>query len=220
MSGGFRLGVFAGVAVLAACQRDPGPWTSAHVLAPALARVDANADGKVTQDEYDAVSLGAPSFAEADTNHDGALSLTELRALTLAQDPIAYAEAAKTAGQGAYPVGPGDFVGGATMEQPATGGPPNETWFVLQVLREEIRSVNPGAQLPDDTMLSIAGRTNSLASPDSQWVLSQLAQQAAAAGLDFPSGLLAQTVPGDAAPTGTAAPAAATVPAPAAPLPE
>lgn len=200
-------------AVLAGCQRDPSPWTSAHVLAPALARIDANADGKVTQDEYDAVSLGSPSFADADTDHDGVLSLTELRALTLAQDPIEYAAAAKAAGQGAYPAGPNDFVGGATMDQHGSGGPPNETWFVLQVLREEIRSVNPAAPVPDDTMLSYAGRTDSLSSPESQWVLGQLAQQAGALGLDFPSGLI-QTAPAGAAP------GAAASETPGAPLPE
>ena len=78
-------------------------------LAPTLAHLDRNADGKVDAAEYNAVLWKGPGFEEADGDGNGVLGLEELCALFLEQDPSTFDPAMEEAVQGAPPVAPGSL---------------------------------------------------------------------------------------------------------------
>ncbi len=175
-----------GLLLSSGCETSPAsPWTSARALAPVLNRIDANQDGKVTEDEYAARAILDPAFSVVDTNRDGVLSLGELEALTLGQDPLAYGVAAKTAEQGKY--GSGSAPTSRPVFDMQALGPPNETFYVLRDLREEITSVNPDIPVPSDADIALAATSDSLSSEASLRVLAQLEQASTTAGLKFPA---------------------------------
>jgi hypothetical protein len=189
---------------LPACETTAvSPWTSARALAPALARIDTNHDGKVTEDEYVARAILEPAFAAIDTNADGMLSLGELEVLTLGQDPLTYGTAAKSAAQGNYAGSSSGPRSAPTVDIQALG-PPTETFFVLRDLREEVLSVNPNLPVPSDADIALAARTDNLGSEQSRLVLAQLEQASTAAGLKFPTRFRA--APPSAFPSAPAAP--------------
>ncbi len=64
-------------------------WTEEGAVAPTLAHVDADQDGKVSAKEYEAVRFRGPPFAEVDADGNGAISRAELLALVLDKDPTA-----------------------------------------------------------------------------------------------------------------------------------
>ena len=66
----------------------PVGWSRDAALNPALVRMDADDDGRVTKAEYDKVAYKAPSFDVADLDHDGVLAVRELAALVTGQDPV------------------------------------------------------------------------------------------------------------------------------------
>ncbi len=174
-----------GLLLASGCETSPAsPWTSARALAPALTRIDANHDGKVTEDEYAARAILEPTFSMVDTNRDGVLSLGELEALTLGQEPLAYGVAAKTAEQGKYGSGSAGPTNRSAFDMQALG-PPTETFFVLRDLREEVTSVNPDIPVPSDADIALAAASDSLSSEASLRVLAQLEQASTTAGLKF-----------------------------------
>ncbi len=64
---------------------------------------------------------------------------------------------------------------------------PPEAYYVLLVLRDEVRSVDPTIPVPDDITLRDVGWKGSLTSPDAKAVLAQLQTASAAAHVDFPA---------------------------------
>ena len=74
---------------MAACA-PAATWTRDAAIAPALARVDRDHDGRLSQAEYDKVAWRGPAFATADADHDGALGLAEVDALMTSQDPVTF----------------------------------------------------------------------------------------------------------------------------------
>jgi hypothetical protein len=60
---------------------------------------------------------------------------------------------------------------------------------VFAILREEIRSVDPNALVPDQERLVEVGRKGSLDSPEALAILAELEAAATKAGLPFPASL-------------------------------
>jgi hypothetical protein len=66
-----------------------GPrWSAEHAMEPFWSRLDEDADGRVSREEYERVAYAAPPFEAVDTDLDGALSTKEVLALTLSEGPL------------------------------------------------------------------------------------------------------------------------------------
>jgi hypothetical protein len=233
-------------------------FTDDSVLAPALARLDTDADGKVTAEEYARVAFKGPTFVEIDVDKDGAVSLAELRTIVFAQDPEKYfperkhpmrgakdgrtaaagmpgagAAGAGGAGEGAAgpPGGPQGGASGPGMGGPRPGGRggkggpgkggpgiggkghreptlPPPSLLVLQILCEEILSVDPASTACVDTEVLRIGEGGSLQTPEARALLATLESASDAAKIGFPTALRAANAPAssvDGPPATTAA---------------
>lgn len=99
-------------------------WAPEVVLAPTLARMDADHDGRVSTDEYERVRFHAPAFDAVDTDDDGTLSHAEVLDLIQTQSPsdFYYPSIRK-----ARPKAPGEGGAGRSERLPgvATGSSPD-----------------------------------------------------------------------------------------------
>lgn len=113
--------------LFAACA--PDSWSDDAVLAPTLARLDADHDGKVTAAEWNAAAQDGPKFEKVDTDHDKTLSLAELVAYNAATDPLtAFNPFHAARPDGKPPKGHPVAGPNAPVATPTgTGGPPNPT---------------------------------------------------------------------------------------------
>jgi hypothetical protein len=164
---------------LLACHREPG-WTEPAAVEPALARLDADRDGRVDQAEFDRVAWGGPSFAFADADRDGALSAAELAAALRKVDPLDFDDAPPR-GAPDPKLGPG-MTGTFTVEQ-------RWLWELLYSLRGEALAKDPAAPVPSDEAVRAAIATGRVDAAATQAVLVQLRDAWTAVGLTFPAGL-------------------------------
>ncbi len=166
--------------VLQACHSTP-PIPTETALAPALAHMDRDGDGKVTREDYLAVAYSAPPFGMADENSDEQLQARELADLLLSQDPITF-----DGGKGRAPVSqvldPQVFHPGS-YEERMLGD-------LFSFLAMEARYRDPAPPLPDAPAISRAASTATLDSPESQAVLDMLHKAYQAVDLPFPPRLI------------------------------
>ena len=173
------------VTVLAACGGDDA-WSHRGALAPTLAAMDADGDGRVGAAEYGALALGGPSFSAVDIDRDGAISPGELAALVFTQDPLRF--------------------DGAGLREPwsediqaRTVHPdPYEQRTVRDLLRalcELVRAADPGAALPGEADIEAAARPRRLDSPASRAVLEDIRAAAERAGAALPPRLFPEGAP-------------------------
>lgn len=110
--------------LLLACTTQPsGPWTGTRALTPALARLDTDKDGRVTEGEWARVQFHGGEFSQVDTDHDGAISLAELRVLTFAQDPATFYEPGEQRDLEQLLAGPGVDVAKLALQLQPDRGP-------------------------------------------------------------------------------------------------
>jgi hypothetical protein len=72
------------------CGSPRDPWTEAGALAPNLARIDTDRDGRVTDAEWARVAYAAPPLGSLDEDEDGALDAGELSRWLATQDPVRF----------------------------------------------------------------------------------------------------------------------------------
>ncbi len=172
------------VAALAACGGG-GEWSYRGALAPSLAAMDADGDGRVSAAEYSALALAGPPFTAVDIDRDGAIAPEEFEELVFGQDPLRF--------------------DGAPLREPwsediqdRTVHPdPYEQRTVRDLLRalcELVRTADPGAELPDEGAIEAAARTRRLDSPAARAVLDDIRAAAERAGAALPPRLF----PGEA----------------------
>ena len=65
-------------------------WTPEAVLAPEIARLDADHDGTVSRSEYERAAWNGPPFATADADGSGDLSVGELLTLFRTEDAVGF----------------------------------------------------------------------------------------------------------------------------------
>ena len=125
-------------------------WTEAAALAPHLARLDADGDGRVRAGEYDPHVWNGPSFGSADRDHDGVLSAAELSALVRAQQPTSFDGISAEA----------ELRRGSVVAAPTGGG--RDAWEVLVWLNDELRHAGDPGLDPDAVAVAVArGRLDS-----------------------------------------------------------
>ena len=101
---------------------------------------------------------------------------------------------------GGQPGGPGMMQGGApgrpgtAPDDPLTPRP--DAYYVLMALREEVLSVDPAADLPDEHTFTQVGMVGSLRTPEAVVLLTQLQAASTKAGLAFPTALFESPKPG------------------------
>lgn len=161
-----------GLLLVLACHT--GRWTDDAALAPTLARMDADHDGRVTEAEYTHVAFGAPTFDRCDADADGTLDLSELAALVAEQDPVEFFP---------YPR--------RMRQEPAVPAAPRywRDQDVLRAIRDEIVAKDAAAAVPDDAALHAATNAGDLASAEVAVVLAQLQAAADASAAPFPPSL-------------------------------
>lgn len=181
-------------------------WTREAALAPALARLDHDRDGRVTQAEYEPASFTGPTFAKLDANGNGAMDLAELDAMLLAADPGTFYtpfkpdDTKKKKGSSGARPGEGSPVGKGAREfggeQPGPpGSQPRRTWDevftmrVFETLVEEVVSVDATLAVPSHEDLRAAAEGGDLESPPVKAILARLQAAHEVAGLQFPRSL-------------------------------
>lgn len=90
--------------------------------------------------------------------------------------------------------GPGAGRPGAAPGDPLTPRP--DAYYVLMALREEVLSVDPAADLPDEQTFTRIGMFGSLRTPEAVLLLGQLQAASTKAGLAFPTALFEGPKPG------------------------
>lgn len=144
--------------LLAACAAPP-MWSDEAVLGGVRARLDRDADGRVTAAEYDAARWNGPPFASADTDGSGELSASELAELLVGQSPTAFD------GTHAAPGRRGVAQALLTAEQ-------RPVWEVLVWMGDTLRAQDlPG---PDPAAVERAVATGSMTSPETRAVLAAM----------------------------------------------
>lgn len=150
------------------------PWTPESALAPHLARLDTDADGRVTDTEYTRTRRDGPPFATADQDGDGALGAGELVWLVRAQSPTTF-------DGDALPVR-------AKIEAPqprALTGGARDVAEVLVWMGDALRAAgDPG---PDPAAVAAAVETGRLDSVETQAVLDAMRPAWTARGWGWPA---------------------------------
>ena len=200
-----------------------GGWTEAGALAPSLAVLDVDHDGRVTTTEYERVHLAGAAKPEADTNLDGVVSADELTTLLTTVDPASpdarVQGKPRGAGKGGGKGGrgkhggdmPGDGAGpkrgngkkdGHAQDNPKADAAQKrresqlELGLVLESLRQEIAYAQPAAALPTDRQIADAVASGSLYTQTSRDLLRALETAADTASVPFPASLRAAIVAG------------------------
>ncbi|MDP2315761.1 MAG: hypothetical protein Q8P41_22880 [Pseudomonadota bacterium] len=107
--------------MLACTDAPTGPWTREAALAPQLARMDLDRDGRIIGPEYEHVRYAGAFFPAVDTDHDGFFSVAELDTLTTGQDPVTFFLGLTRMQEG--PQGRGGMQGGMQGGPPGMGRP-------------------------------------------------------------------------------------------------
>jgi hypothetical protein len=165
--------------LLLACETGPR-WTEAGAVAPAVARVDTNGDGRLDETEFARAAWKSPSFDFTDADKDEALTPAELAVALKKVDPLDF-DGAPARGAPDPRLGPG-MTGTFTVEQ-------RWLWELLYGLRDEALAKDPAAPVPTDEAVRTAIATGSVDAAATQAVLVQLRDAWTAAGLTFPAGL-------------------------------
>ncbi|MFZ5479644.1 MAG: hypothetical protein ACOZNI_22955 [Myxococcota bacterium] len=162
------------------------PWTTERALAPALARLDSDGDGRVVAAEWARVDDGGATFAEADADGDGAVDVGELAAVNAGADPLAWFEE-----RGGI-VGPRKRTDKKRMPIDTRRDRPTPDQLVLRVLVEDIRAKDPSVPLPDPARVDAVGRAGDLRGEEARALLAELEAASEQAGLGFPEPLRAR----------------------------
>ena len=175
-------------------------WTEPGAVEPTLERLDADHDGEVNADEYQARLFHGAPFEQVDTDHDGELSAEELLQSMLTSDPSSLTVPR---------TGPQVVRAKKGKDKERKGGAPGKIedqpadarrvrsesqWVIrmtLLALKEEVRSVNPNAATPTDDEIKVAAASNDLRTVETRAVLAKLEAASDAAGIDFPARLRA-----------------------------
>ncbi|MFZ5480103.1 MAG: hypothetical protein ACOZNI_25280 [Myxococcota bacterium] len=137
-------------------------WTPETALAPFLARLDADGDGRATQAEVVPARMPAAAFDAMDADDDGAISVGELETSLRINDPDRWAEGV---------LDPSAEM--AAMLRQEHVGDRSDGWM-LQVLREEALARDPAAAVPSPEEMfaaAMAGR----GSPEWEAAIAKLA---------------------------------------------
>lgn len=175
-------------------------WTEENALAPTLAHLDRDGDGRVEVAEYEAVALRGTPFAEADADGDGALSVSELAALAAGEDPALLSHALKGPPKNGHRRA-GNESGKRPLNKTADGkqaapkaGDHNldSGWavrMVLESLRDEVRYADPNAALPTDDAIGAAASSGHLHTAETRVLLRELETLSDTAKIAFPPSL-------------------------------
>ncbi|MES2645067.1 MAG: hypothetical protein V4850_36610, partial [Myxococcota bacterium] len=151
--------------LLLACGREAAPWTPSWTpegaLAPHLARLDTDGDGRVTEAEYTRTRREGPPFATADRSGDGALAADELVWLVRAQSPTTFDGDAAPLPAGLDPADRRARTGGA-----------RDVWELLTWMGDSLRAA--GAPGPDPAAVEAAVNSASLDSAETRAVLAAM----------------------------------------------
>jgi hypothetical protein len=188
------------IPLLLACAPS-GPWTAERAVAPTLAVLDRDHDGRVVAGEYLRSAWAAPPFSSVDGDGDGVLAADELGVLIEGVDPLSLS--GQGGGMPPMPGRPGGRGGPGMGPRPASGGGSSrsEASWALLCLAAEVSARDPEAELP--TQAELASIT-SLASPEGRAALERIRTAAAKAGVPVPEGwgarpaVRARVVPGPA----------------------
>ncbi len=147
-------------------------WTAEGAVAPTLARLDTDGDGRVVESEYQARAWRAPPFTAVDLDGDGALSTGELLQLLQEQDPATF-----VGDKTRRPLDP------TRWARPFSSDPAQrQVRELLDYLAAEVHAKDPDLPLPSPDQRSAAVASGDLDSPASLEALSilrsSLAQEA------------------------------------------
>jgi hypothetical protein len=141
-------------------------------MAPVMARLDADGDGRVAREEYAAVVFSSRPFEDWDLDGNGVLAGAEVDAIWLEQDPITFFPT---------PRAPPDLA----LDLP----PVDLDYDVLRTLREEVLAKAPDAEVPSEAELHAVSALGGLDGAAGRAVLRRMRASAEAAGLAFPPSL-------------------------------
>lgn len=144
-------------------------------MAPHLARLDADGDGKVRAAEYESHLWNGPPFGSADRDRDGVLSAAELTLLVRSQQPTS------------FDGGSVEVEGHRPRVVAAPTGAGRDAWEVLVWLNDELRlHGDPGV---DPEAVAVAVARGRLDSVEGLALLSELRPRWEARGWAWPAGL-------------------------------
>lgn len=160
-----------------ACDR--GPWTTENALAPSLARMDKDGDGRVTEAEYAPVSFAGPPWADVDLDASGDVDLRELAGLIQRQDPTTF------------------YFSDPELPPPRMGGgKPDEershkvaVLRVFETLQAEVVARDPSVPVPTAGEMEEAAEPGTLDSAEALAMFARLEVASKAAGVTFPKAL-------------------------------
>ncbi|MDP2313071.1 MAG: hypothetical protein Q8P41_09220, partial [Pseudomonadota bacterium] len=188
-----------------------GPqWTDVGALAPTLARMDADRDGRVAQAEYDALAFHGEPFESVDTDKSGALSADELLAIVQASDPASLTVMKNVpgtprrgqAGKKKSKKSSGSAGGKSSKPTQKIEDMPvdskrirSEAQFVVKMIlesvRAEVRVVAPNHALPTDDEIKVAAGTSDIRTAECRALLLRMETASDEVGVAFPAGLRA-----------------------------
>ncbi len=178
-------------ALMQAACAGSGDTPEERAMAPWLARLDADGDGRVSGREYGDFAETAPPWDEVDTDRNGVLGAAELYALWLAQDPVTFDQQHPDRGTGRR-----------RARDTRAGEPPPQlrTLTLLDFLDAELAHANaaPPGVAPGLREEVLAG-----AAPEdapTQRLLLAYRDAYDRAGLRFPQGVLTEPPPAPPAP--------------------
>ena len=153
-------------------------WTEAAAIAPTLARLDRDGDGRVRAPEVDATAYAGGDLARMDTDGNARLSADELLAWMAQADPLTFDQE-----PGRPPIPPAEAVPLAATRRVAL------LEELLMFLAAEVRAAAPEAPVPTPYHIQQAAQHGDLTHPEVQAVLQTLAAGYAQAGRSFPAAL-------------------------------
>ncbi|MSQ00797.1 MAG: hypothetical protein EXR71_02765 [Myxococcales bacterium] len=151
-------------------------WTAAEALAPHLARLDTDHDGRVVAAEYERTVWNGAPFGSVDADADGALSPGELATLVATQDAVGFDHPAVAV--------PSQRATEAVLPLPTDS---RDVWELLVAMGDALRAAGePG---PDPAMVAAAVHSGRLDSEASRAVLAKLRPRWVARGWAWPEGV-------------------------------